>query len=107
MTGAERVMDISHDGMVRIAERINVAQNDFGKLGRELHDQLAGMQRDWQGQGGSAFGRLMIEWQERHGHITKLLQGFEDSLSTTQKSSEQQDSTQSASMFALSKHLNG
>ena len=37
---------------------------------------------------------------------TKLLQQFEDSLTTTQKTSTEQDSTQAANMFAMNKNLN-
>jgi WXG100 family type VII secretion target len=101
-----RVMDIDHDGIVRIGERINVAQGEFKKKAGELQGQLATMSRDWQGDGGTAFGKLMIEWQDRQGKITKLLQSFEDSLTTTQKTSVEQDSTQAANMFALNKFLN-
>ena len=64
------------------------------------------MNRDWQGDGGGAFGKLMLEWQQRQENITKLLQSFEDSLTTTQKTSVEQDSTQAANMFALNKNLN-
>jgi hypothetical protein len=48
----------------------------------------------------------MIEWQDRQKTITDLLQRFEDSLTTTQKTSVEQDSTQAANMFALNKNLN-
>jgi WXG100 family type VII secretion target len=101
-----RVMDIDHDGIIRIGERINFAQSDFKKKSGELQTQLGNMHRDWQGEGGAAFGKLMIEWQQRQENITKLLQSFEDSLTTTQKTSTEQDSTQSANMFALNKNLN-
>ena len=100
-----RVMDIDHDGIVRIGERINFAQSDFKKESGELQTQLGNMYRDWQGDGGAAFGKLMIEWQERQEKITKLLQSFEDSLTTTQKTSVEQDSTQAANMFSLNKNL--
>jgi WXG100 family type VII secretion target len=101
-----RVLDIDHDGIVRIGERINVAQSDFKKKAGELQTQLGNMSRDWQGDGGTAFGKLMIEWHQRQEKITKLLQSFEDSLTTTQKTSVEQDSTQAGNMFALNKSLN-
>ena len=101
-----RVMDINHDGIVRIGERINFAQSDFKKKSGELMTQLGNMNRDWQGEGGAAFGKLMVEWQDRQEKITQLLQGFEDSLTTTQKTSTEQDSTQAANMFAMNKNLN-
>jgi WXG100 family type VII secretion target len=101
-----RVMDIDHDGIVRIGERINFAQSEFTKKSNELHTQLGNMARDWQGDGGAAFGKLMVEWHARQEKITKLLQQFEDSLTTTQKTSTEQDSTQAANMFALNKNLN-
>ena len=101
-----RVMDIDHDGIVRIGERINVAQSDFKKKAKDLESNLGHMATSLQGEAGTAFGKLMIEWQERQQKITSLLQQFEDSLSTTQKTSVEQDSTQAANMFALNKNLN-
>lgn len=100
------IMDIDHDGIIRIGERINFAQSEFTKHGNELTTQLSNMQKDWVGEGGVAFGKLMIEWNDRQDKITKLLQQFEDSLSTTQKTSTEQDSTQAANMFAMNKNLN-
>ena len=100
------VMDIDRDGVIRIGERINFAQSEFKKKAGELQTQLGNMNRDWQGDGGGAFGKLMIEWQNRQENITKLLQSFEDSLTTTQKTSVEQDSTQAANMFSLNKNLN-
>jgi WXG100 family type VII secretion target len=101
-----RVMDIDRDGVIRIGERINIAQSEFTKKSKELEAQLGNMHRDWVGDGGTAFGKLMIEWQGRQEKITTLLQQFEDSLATTQKTSTQQDSVQAANMFAMSKNLN-
>ena len=100
------VMDIDRDGVIRIGERINFAQSEFKKKSKELETQLGNMHRDWQGDGGGAFGKLMVEWQQRQENITKLLQSFEDSLTTTQKTSVEQDSTQAANMFAMNKNLN-
>jgi WXG100 family type VII secretion target len=101
-----RVMDIDHDGIVRIGERINFAQSDFKKKAKDLESNLGHMATSLQGEAGTAFNKLMIEWQERQQKITALLQQFEDSLSTTQKTSVEQDSTQAANMFALNKNLN-
>jgi WXG100 family type VII secretion target len=101
-----RVMDINHDGIVRIGERINFAQSEFKKKSKELETQLANMNRDWMGEGGAAFGKLMIEWQGRQEKISGLLQSFEDSLTQTQKTSTEQDSTQAANLFAMNKNLN-
>jgi uncharacterized protein YukE len=64
------------------------------------------MNRDWMGEGGAAFSKLMIEWQGRQEKISGLLQSFEDSLTQTQKTSTEQDSTQAANMFAMNKNLN-
>jgi uncharacterized protein YukE len=64
------------------------------------------MHRDWQGEGGAAFGRLMTEWQDRQDRITKLLQHFEDSLTRTQTTSVEQDASQAENMFAVTKSLN-
>ena len=100
------VMDIDRDGVIRIGERINFAQGEFKKKSKELETQLANMNRDWMGEGGAAFGKLMIEWQGRQEKISGLLQSFEDSLTQTQKTSTEQDSTQAANMFAMSKNLN-
>ena len=75
-----RVMDIDRDGVIRIGERINFAQSEFKKKSKELETQLGNMHRDWMGEGGSAFGKLMIEWQGRQEKIATLLQQFEDSL---------------------------
>lgn len=101
-----RVMDIDGDGVTRIGERINVAQSEFKKKSKELETQLGNMRRDWMGEGGSAFAKLMIEWQGRQEKIANLLQQFEDSLTQTQKTSTEQDSTQATNMFAMSKNLN-
>jgi WXG100 family type VII secretion target len=101
-----RVMDIDRDGVIRIGERINFAQSEFKKKSKELETQLGNMNRDWMGEGGSAFGKLMIEWQGRQDKIATLLQQFEDSLTQTQKTSTEQDSTQATNMFAMNKNLN-
>lgn len=100
------IMDIDRDGVIRIGERINFAQSEFKKKSKELETQLGNMSRDWMGEGGAAFGKLMIEWQGRQEKITTLLQQFEDSLTQTQKTSTEQDSTQAANMFAMNKNLN-
>ncbi len=101
-----RVMNIDHDGIVRIGRRINGAQADFTKKSAELQSQLGHLSRDWQGDGGAAFGKLMVEWHERQEKITKLLQSFEDSLTATQQTSVEQDSAQAGNLFALHKNLN-
>jgi WXG100 family type VII secretion target len=101
-----RVMDVDRDGVIRIGERINFAQSEFKKKSNELRDALSRMSTDWQGEGGGAFGKLMIEWQERQERITGFLQHFEDSLTTTQKTSEEQDSTQAMNMYAANRNLN-
>jgi WXG100 family type VII secretion target len=100
------VMDIDRDGVIRIGERINVAQSEFRKKSTELETQLATLDRDWIGEGGAAFGKLMAEWQSRQEKIARLLQSFEDSLARTQRTSTEQDSTQAANMFAMNKNLN-
>ncbi|MEO6512355.1 MAG: WXG100 family type VII secretion target [Nocardioides sp.] len=99
-------MDIDHDGIVRIGERINFAQSEFTKKANDLEANLGHMATSLQGEAGTAFHKLMIEWQSRQKKITTLLQQFEDSLTTTQKTSTEQDSTQAANMFALNKNLN-
>ena len=53
-----RVMDIDRDGIVRIGERIGVAQHDFRRLGAELHTQLGHLRSGWQGEGGTAFNNM-------------------------------------------------
>jgi WXG100 family type VII secretion target len=101
-----RVMDIDRAGVIRIGERIDSARMEFGRLSKELESQLANMHRDWVGQGGSAFGRLMVEWQSRQSHVTQLLQQFQDSLTLTQKTATEQDDSQASNMFAMSAALN-
>lgn len=101
-----RVMDIDHDGIIRVGERINFAQSEFKKKATELEQNLAHMSTSLQGDAGTAFHKLMVEWQGRQKTITDLLQHFEDSLTTTQKTSAEQDSTQAANLFAQNKLLN-
>jgi uncharacterized protein YukE len=78
------VMDIDRDGDIRIGERINFAQSEFKKKSKELETQLANMNRDWMGEGGAAFGKLMIEWQGRQEKISGLLQSLVVSLTQTE-----------------------
>jgi WXG100 family type VII secretion target len=99
-------MDVDRDGVIRVGERINGAQSEFTRKAGELESALGRMVTDWQGEGGGAFGKLMLEWQGRQATITKLLQRFEDSLTTTQLTSVEQDSTQAMNMFAVNKNLN-
>ena len=107
MSGSDLgVMDIDRDGVIRTGARINAAQAEFARKAQELEAQLGNMQRDWVGEGGSAFGRLMTEWQGRQGEITRLLQQFEDSLTQTQRSTADQDSRQASTMFAMNRALN-
>jgi WXG100 family type VII secretion target len=106
MAGADpRVMDIDRDGIARIGARINEAQSEFARRAGELQAQLGNMQRDWQGEAGMAFGRLMVEWQQRQDRITKVLQAFEESLTHTQRKSVEQDVGQAGSVLALTRLL--
>jgi WXG100 family type VII secretion target len=98
-------MDIDRDGIARIGARINEAQSEFARRAGELQAQLGNMQRDWQGEAGMAFGRLMVEWQQRQDRITRLLQAFEDSLTQTQRRSVEQDVGQAGSVLALTRLL--
>jgi len=100
------IMDINHDGMVSIAERINFAKGEFDRKATELETDLGNMAKDWQGGGGAAFGTLMREWHERQKTITGLLTTFENSLTQTQLKSEEEDSTWALEMFNQNKNLN-
>jgi len=98
-------IQIVDGGLTHIGDRINTAQAEFKKLSAMLSSQLEHMPQKWQGAGGIAFGKLHVEWQTRQAEITKALQLFEDSLSSTQKDASVNDETQSGSMFQINKNL--
>jgi WXG100 family type VII secretion target len=98
-------MEVDHDGLVRIGQRIDEARHEFTRKAAELDSQLGSLHRQWQGEGGAAFGKLMAEWQQRQHAITLILESFQDSLTTTQGAAARQDSAQAASLSALGTSL--
>lgn len=91
--------------LTRAAGLVSDARADFDVIAARLTDQIAGLQGQWAGQGGSAFFVLHQAWTEKQSTIVKALDEFANSLTTTEKDNVATDDQQSSSFARLSSRL--
>ena len=82
--------------LTRAAGLVSDAKADFDALSKALEAQIQGLQGKWAGAGGSAFFALHQAWTEKQRVITNALNGFEASLTSTERDNMSTDEAQSA-----------
>lgn len=95
MSGAPE-MGQGEGTLTRAAGLVAEAKADFDSLSNNLSGQISGLQGRWQGAGGSAFFALHQAWTEKQGVITRALNEFEASLTSTERDNMSTDDTQSS-----------
>lgn len=76
------------------AEYVNTARADVKGKCNTLSDRMNEMLAGWGGQGASAFGNLMIAWQDKQETILKALDQLALSMQETEKDNVNTDSAQ-------------
>jgi WXG100 family type VII secretion target len=89
-------MGQSEGTLTRAAGMVADAKGDFDGLSRRLEGQIAGLRGRWTGAGATAFFALHQAWTEQQHAITRALDEFESSLTTTERDNVVTDEAQSA-----------
>lgn len=87
------------------AAKVVDCKTDLDGLAKNLRSQLGNLSTQWQGQGGAAFGKLAMAWDERQRTIVEALNGFEESLRQTEKDNVSTDEQESSTINALASRL--
>lgn len=69
----------------RAADVVEAARADVTGQCTRLGDRMAGLGAQWGGQGATAFGRLMVTWQDRQRTILDALADLSRSLQETER----------------------
>lgn len=93
--------------LTRAAGLVGQAKQDFDALSKALDGQIAGLQGKWAGAGGTAFFTLHQAWTEKQAVITKALNEFVSSLTSTERDNFNTDDTQSANYNRFAGRLGG
>jgi WXG100 family type VII secretion target len=104
MSGAAE-MGQGEGTLTKAAGLVATAKTDFDSLSSNLSGQIAGVQGKWAGAGGSAFMALHQAWTDKQRVITKALNDFEASLTSTEKDNMNTDETQSSSYGKMHSRL--
>lgn len=78
----------------RAAERTTEARAGFDARARQLSGQVEGMRAQWQGEGGLAFQRVHLAWQEKQARVTRALDDLEQALRETDRDTTATDRAQ-------------
>lgn len=87
------------------AEAVNTARGDVKGKCSTLSDRVNDMMGGWGGQGASAFGNLMVAWQDKQETILKALDRLATSMQETEKDNVRTDETQSETHLNLQNRL--
>jgi len=85
----------SEKALSKAAEHVNTARGDVKSKCNTLSDRVAEMMGGWGGQGATAFGNLMVTWQEKQETILKALDQLSASMQETEKDNMTTDQNQS------------
>lgn len=85
----------SEKALSKAADHVNTARADVKGKCNTLSDRVADMMSGWGGQGATAFGNLMVTWQEKQETILKALDQLSQSLQETEKDNMATDQSQS------------
>ncbi len=91
--------------LTRAAGLVSQAKQDFDSMSQTLEGQIAGLQGKWAGAGGTAFFSLHQAWNDKQRIITKALNDFEASLTSTERDNMSTDDTQSSNYSRLTGRL--
>ena len=87
------------------AEFVNTARGDVKTKCNTVSDRVNDMMAGWGGQGASAFGNLMVAWQDKQEQILKALDQLATSMQETEKDNVATDQSQSDSHLNLQNRL--
>jgi WXG100 family type VII secretion target len=87
------------------AEAVNTARGDVKGKCNTLSDRVSEMMGGWGGQGASAFGNLMVAWQDKQEQILKALDQLSISMQETEKDNVSTDESQSEAHLNLQNRL--
>ena len=91
--------------LTRAAGLVAEAKQDFDTMSKTLEGQIAGLQGKWAGAGGQAFFGLHQAWTEKQRIITRALDEFSASLTSTERDNVNTDETQSATYSKVAGRL--
>ncbi len=91
--------------LTRAAGLVAEAKQDFDTMSKTLEGQIAGLQGKWAGAGGQAFFGLHQAWSEKQRVITRALDEFSASLTSTERDNVNTDETQSATYSKVAGRL--
>ncbi len=91
--------------LTRAAGLVSEAKVDFDRLSTALDGQIQGVQGKWAGAGGQAFFSLQQAWTQKQAVITRALNDFEASLTSTEKLNMSTDDAQSANYNSYASKL--
>lgn len=104
MSGAAE-MGQGEGTLTKAAGLVAQARQDLDGLSASLEGRIAGLQGRWAGAGGTAFFALQRAWTERQRAITGALDGFEASLTATEKDNVETDQAQAAGYSTMAGRL--
>lgn len=81
------------------------ARQDLDRLDAELTSHLAAATATWGGQGGLAFQALGVAWSDKQRAIVGALEGFEESLLSTERENVRTDEEQTAAFVRTERRL--
>ena len=87
------------------AGAVNTARGDVKGKCNTLSDRVSEMMGGWGGQGASAFGNLMVAWQDKQEQILKALDQLSTSMQETEKDNVSTDESQSEAHLNLQNRL--
>jgi WXG100 family type VII secretion target len=87
------------------AEYVNTARGDVKGKCNTLGDRVSEMMGGWGGQGASAFGNLMVAWQDKQEQILRALDQLATSMQETEKDNVSTDESQSEAHLNLQNRL--
>jgi WXG100 family type VII secretion target len=87
------------------AEAVNTARGEVKGKCNTLSDRVNEMMGGWGGQGASAFGNLMVAWQDKQEQILKALDQLSTSMQETEKDNVATDESQSEAHLNLQNRL--
>lgn len=87
------------------AEAVNTARGDVKGKCNTLSDRVSEMMGGWGGQGASAFGNLMVAWQDKQEQILRALDQLSSSMQETERDNVATDESQSEAHLNLQNRL--
>lgn len=106
MSNGNNLINQGDGDLKAIAQEINTAQSDFGKLSKDLSDKLAVMPSKWAGEGGGAFIKLQAAWTERHRTVNNALLEFEAAVIGTDRDTTAVDTSAGVGILQSNPNLN-